>query len=229
MVDFSQFEKRVGVTFKDRRFLVTAFTHRSYLNENKNFGEHNERLEFLGDAVLELAVTDYFFRNYPKLNEGEMTSYRAGLVNYQTLGKLAMDIGMNEFMLLSYGESKDTGRARLVILANAFEALIGALYLDQGFDAAAAFIDKYLYPLIPAIIKNGKWTDSKSLFQEKAQDIVGVTPSYETVREIGPDHDKQFTVAVKLGSEIVAEGSGKSKQEAEQAAAKAGLEVKRWN
>ncbi len=229
MADFSRFEARIGVTFKDRRLLVAAFTHRSYLNENPAAGEHNERLEFLGDAVLELAVTNYLYRNYPKQNEGEMTSYRAALVNYQTLAKLAADIGMNEYMLLSYGESKDTGRARQVILANAIEALIGALYLDQGFDKAAEFVATHLYPLIPSIIKAGKWIDSKSLFQEKAQDAVGVTPVYETVREVGPDHDKQFTVAVKLGREVVAEGTGKSKQEAEQAAAENGLKKKGWN
>lgn len=228
MKDFSRCEAAIGVTFTDRRFLVTAFTHRSYLNENRSAGEHNERLEFLGDAVLELAVTDYLYRNYPKQNEGEMTSYRAALVNYQTLGKIAADLGMNEFLLLSYGESKDTGRARQVILANTFEALIGAIYLDQGFSAAAAFIEKHLYPLVPAIIKNGKWTDSKSLFQERAQEKVGVTPSYETVKEVGPDHDKQFTIAVKLGGDYVAEGVGKSKQEAEQAAAQAGLKKKGW-
>lgn len=228
MADFSEFEKRVGLIFKDRRLLVAAFTHRSYLNENPAAGEHNERLEFLGDAVLELAVTNYLYRNYPKQNEGEMTSYRAALVNYQTLSKVAADIGMNEYMLLSYGESKDTGRARQVILANAIEALIGALYLDQGFDKAAEFVANYLYPLVPSIIKAGKWIDSKSLFQEKAQDVVGVTPSYETVREVGPDHDKQFTVAVKLGREVVAEGVGKSKQEAEQSAAENALKKRGW-
>jgi ribonuclease-3 len=229
-MDFGVFEKRVGTVFKDKDILRTAFTHRSYLNENRTRGiEHNERLEFLGDAVLELVVTAYLFENYPEKNEGELTSYRSALVNAVTLAGVAEKLGMNEFLLLSRGEAKDTGRARQVILANTIEAFIGALYLDQGYDITKRFISRELFKLLDEIVKNRMWLDAKSHFQEKAQEIVGVTPNYETVREAGPDHDKHFTVAVFLGKEKVAEGEGKSKQEAEQMAAKSGLEAKRWD
>jgi ribonuclease-3 len=228
-MDFSAFEKKVGVTFKDKTLLRTAFTHRSYLNENRRSGmEHNERLEFLGDAVLELIVTEYLFAKYPEKNEGDLTSYRSALVNAVTLAGVAEGLGMNEHLLLSRGETKDTGRARQVILANAIEAYIGALYLDQGYEATKQFVAKYVFKLVDDIVSKKMWLDAKSHFQEKAQEVVGVTPSYETVKQIGPDHDKHFTVAVFLGKERVAEGSGKSKQEAEQSAAKAGLEAKNW-
>ena len=206
-----------------------AFTHRSYLNENRKSGmEHNERLEFLGDAVLELIVTEYLYGKYPEKNEGDLTAYRSALVNAVTLAGVAEGIGMNEHLLLSRGEAKDTGRARQVILANAIEAFIGALYLDQGYDATRHFVSRFIFKLIDDIVHKKMWLDAKSHFQEKAQEIAGVTPSYEVVREIGPDHDKQFTVAVFLGKERVAEGEGKSKQEAEQSAAKLGLEAKKW-
>jgi ribonuclease III len=228
MPDYALFEERIGVVFNERRLLMQAFTHRSYLNENKTFGEHNERLEFLGDAVLELIVTEFLYREYKSANEGQMTSYRSALVNYVTLAQVASELGMNEFLLLSYGESKDTGRARQVILANAFEALVGALYLDGGYDTAKEFVSVQLLPRTADIVKGGRWADAKSMFQEKAQDRVGITPSYVIVKEQGPDHDKCFTVAVKLGVESVAEGKGKSKQEAEQDAARAGLAKKKW-
>lgn len=227
--DFGEFEKKIGITFKDKDLLRTAFTHRSYLNENRTRGmEHNERLEFLGDAVLELIVTAYLYKKYPQHNEGELTSYRSALVNAVTLAGVAEKLGMNEFLLLSRGETKDTGRARQVILANTIEAFIGALYLDQGYDSAERFISRHLFNLIDEIVTKKMWLDAKSHFQEKAQEVVGVTPVYETVKEVGPDHDKKFTVAVFLGKERVAEGDGKSKQEAEQMAAKLGLEAKRW-
>jgi ribonuclease III len=228
-MDFSKFEKEIGVSFKDKGLLKTAFTHRSYLNENRSDKmEHNERLEFLGDAVLELAVTAYLFKKYPDKAEGVLTSYRSALVNANTLSIVAEGLGMNECLLLSRGEAKDTGRARQVILANTIEAFIGALYLDKGYEDVNKFIARVLLPLTDEIVTQRVWLDAKSHFQEKAQEIVGVTPSYETVKQIGPDHDKHFTFAVFLGKERVAEGEGKSKQEAEQSAAKAGLEAKHW-
>lgn len=228
-MDSTSFEKTIGVAFRNKDLLRTAFTHRSYLNENRRaVREHNERLEFLGDAVLELIVTEYLYAKYPEKDEGELTSYRSALVNAVTLAGVAESLGMNEHLLLSRGEAKDTGRARQVILANTIEAFIGALYLDQGYEAVKAFVSRHLFKLLDDIVAKKTWLDAKSHFQEKAQEIVGVTPSYETVREVGPDHDKKFLVAVFLGKERVAEGEGKSKQEAEQQAAKSGLQAKGW-
>lgn len=228
-MDFSAFEKKINILFNDKTLLRTAFTHRSYLNENRSgTTEHNERLEFLGDAVLELIVTEYLFGKYPEKPEGDLTSYRSALVNANTLSEVARKLGMNNYMLLSRGEAKDTGRARQIILANAIEAFIGALYLDQGYEAAQAFISKELFPLTDEIVEKRIWLDAKSHFQEKAQEFVGITPNYETIKETGPDHDRHFTVAVMLGKEKVAEGDGKSKQEAEQSAAQEGLKVKGW-
>ncbi len=227
--DFNNFEKRIGVTFINKELLKTAFTHRSYLNENrKGNAEHNERLEFLGDAVLELVVTEYLFAKYPEQNEGDLTSYRSALVNANTLSGVAEGLGMNDYLLLSRGEAKDTGRARQVILANTIEAFIGALFQDGGYEAVKKFVATHLFPLTDEIVSKKSWLDPKSHFQERAQEIASVTPSYETVKEVGPDHDKHFTVAVFLGKEKVAVGEGKSKQEAEQDAAKLGLEVKNW-
>ncbi len=229
-MDFPSFEKKIGIVFRDKDLLRTSFTHRSYLNENRRPGmEHNERLEFLGDAVLELVVTEYLFGKYPGKNEGDLTAYRSALVNAVTLGGVAEGLGMNDFLLLSRGEAKDIGRARQVILANTIEAFIGALYLDQGYDAVRQFVSRYLFPLLDEIVKKRTWLDAKSHFQEKAQEVVGVTPSYETVKEEGPDHDKKFTVAVFLGKDKIAEGDGKSKQEAEQQAALQGLTSKNWS
>ena len=229
-MDFSKFEKLAGVAFKNKDLLKQAFIHRSYINENKKVGlEHNERLEFLGDAVLELIVTEYLYRTYPKHNEGEMTSYRSALVNAVTLSKVASDLGMNDFLLLSRGEAKDEGRARQFILANTFEAFVGALFLDQGYEAAEKFVAGILFPLTQDIVKEGKWIDAKSLFQERAQEVAAVTPSYKTLREEGPDHDKRFTVGVFLGTDKIAEGEGKSKQDAEQEAARAALAARKWH
>ena len=229
-MNFSEFEKNIGVNFLDRALLKQAFTHRSYLNENRKTNlEHNERLEFLGDAVLELIVTAHLYEKYPTYNEGEMTSLRSALVNANTMAEVASKIKMNDFMLLSRGEAKDVGRARQYILANAIEALIGAIFLDQGYQTAEKFVGEQLFPLLPKIIKEGFWLDAKSRFQEKSQEIAGTTPSYESLKETGPDHDKHFTIGVFLGKEKVAEGEGKSKQDAEQAAARAGLQAKNWN
>jgi len=230
MIDFSKFEKKTKVSFKDKGLLKQAFVHRSYLNENPNLGiDHNERLEFLGDAVLELSVTDYLYKKYPDKTEGDLTSYRAALVNSDTISEAASKLGMNDYLLLSKGEAKDVGKARQYILANVFESFVGALYLDQGYDAADEFIASCLFGKIDTIIKKGLFKDSKSLIQEKAQEHAGVTPSYRVIKEFGPDHDKMFTVGIYFGDELIAEGGGKSKQEAEQKAAHAALSKKRWS
>jgi ribonuclease III len=227
--DFSAFEKKAGLEFKDKELLRQAFIHRSYINENKgSIIADNERLEFLGDAVLELVSTDYLFRKYTDKPEGELTAYRSALVNAVTLAKVATDIGMNDFLFLSHGESRDTGRARQYILADAIEALIGAIYLDRGYDAAKEFIEKNVLYLIEDVVSNKTWLDAKSYFQEAAQERAGITPLYKTIRESGPDHDKQFTVGVFLGGEMIGSGEGKSKQEAEQDAARKALEEKGW-
>lgn len=224
-----KFEKILGFEFKDKGLLKLAFTHRSYLNENRGkVFEHNERLEFLGDAVLELVTTEFLFAKYPKKPEGDLTAFRSALVNAITLSDLASKLGMNDFLLLSKGESKDTGRARQYILANTFEAVVGAIYLDGGYDVAKKFIADNLFPLTDEIVQTKSWLDAKSHFQEKAQEVVSITPVYKTLEEVGPDHDKKFIVGVFLGDEKVAEGEGKSKQDAEQVAAKNGLEVKGW-
>ena len=226
---WGKFEEEIGVSFKNKDLLTQAFIHRSFLNENPSKGlEHNERLEFLGDAVLELAVTDFLYREYPESPEGELTSYRAALVNANTIAEVAQEIDMNEYMYLSRGEAKDTGKARLYILANAFEALIGAMYLDQGYVATEGFIERFLYNRVKDVVKKKLWRDSKSLVQEKAQEHLGVTPAYKVIRESGPDHDKHFTIGIFFGADKIAEGKGHSKQEAEQDAARAAVEVKKW-
>lgn len=228
-MDFSKFEDSLSIFFKDKSLLQKAFTHRSYINENRRGAlEHNERLEFLGDAVLELVATHFLYNKYPDKNEGDLTSYRSALVNAVTLSDVAQKLGMNEFLLLSRGEAKDTGRARQFILANTMEAFIGALFLDSGYDVADSFIKKHILSLIDDIVAKKSWLDAKSFFQEKAQEIDGVTPTYTVLGESGPDHDKHFTVAVAIGREQVASGDGKSKQEAEQEAARKGLEAKGW-
>lgn len=227
--DLSKLESIIGVEFSDKQTLLSAVTHRSFLNENRTAEqEHNERLEFLGDAVLELIITDYLFSKYPDKPEGDLTSVRAALVNTNTLAEASTKLGVNEFLLLSKGESKDTGRARQYILANAFEAITGAIYLDQGYPKARDFIAKCLFDLTDEIVAKRLWQDAKSRFQEMSQEHAGVTPSYKTVKEEGPDHNREFTVGVYLKDKLIAEGSGKAKQEAEQEAALKGLKVKGW-
>lgn len=229
MADFSVFEKRIGHDFRNKSLLETAFTHRSYLNENRTAGkEHNERLEFLGDAVLELVVTEFLFAKYPGKPEGDLTAYRAALVNTQSISDAAQKLGMNDFLLLSRGEAKDTGRARNIILANAFEALIGALYLDQGYVPAKDFIAKQLFHKTDDVVARRLWQDAKSRFQELSQEKYGITPNYQLIDQSGPDHDKRFVVGAFIGNEKVATGEGRSKQEAEQAAADKALAAKGW-
>jgi len=227
--DFKKLKENLEIKFKDENLLKQAFVHRSYLNENPAFElGHNERLEYLGDAVLELAVTDYLYKNYPALAEGEMTNLRAALVNSQMLSQIADRLGFNDFLYLSKGESKELGRGRQYILANTFEAFIGALYLDQSYGASEKFIIHNLIPELKDIIDKKLWRDHKSLFQEAAQERVGITPNYEVLSESGPDHDKNFKVGVYLGKELVAQGDGSSKNEAQQRAADNALKLKNW-
>src|SRR3990167_961511 len=215
--DFSAFEKSAGVDFKNKKLLAEAFTHRSYLNENPSPElRHNERLEFLGDAVLELAVTEVLFKKFPASAEGDLAPLRAALVNAVMLSEIAGGLDFNSYLLLSRGEAKDLGRARQFILANAFEALVGALYLDRGYGAAKVLIKKL-------------FRDAKSLFQERAQEQAGVTPTYEVLKEWGPDHDKHFVVGAYLGKELAGEGEGPSKQEAQQNAAERALKLRGWD
>jgi len=223
-----ELQKKIGIEFKNTDILLQALTHRSYLNENTSWPlEHNERLEFLGDAVLELVVTDHLYKNYPQ-PEGELTNWRAAIVNAVILSKICGKFDLNDYILLSRGEAKDTGRARQFILANAIEALIGAIYLDQGYAMAEKFVDKFVIVELPTIIEQKAYRDSKSRLQEEAQDKVGITPTYEVLKEWGPDHARNFEVGVFLGSELVGQGSGLSKQEAQQMAAEDALKKKGW-
>jgi ribonuclease III len=228
MSTFIHYAEALGLTFDDIAIFEEALTHRSYLNENKHSKAHNERLEFLGDAVLELAVTHFLYLKFPNKPEGDLTAYRAALVNTNSLAETAQILKLNDMLLLSKGEAKDTGRARQIILANAFEAVLGSIYLDQGYLRAELFLQEHLYGKIDAILRNRAWQDAKSKFQEVAQEKKGVTPSYTTLKQSGPDHDKVFTVGVFLGVDEIARGDGPSKQEAEQIAAQKALEKTGW-
>lgn len=230
MKDFSILEKKLELNFENKDLLMQAFTHRSYLNENPDFKlEHNERLEFLGDAVIELIVTEHLYKEYPEKPEGDLTNWRAALVNAKMLTSVAEELGFNDFLLLSRGETKEVGKARAYILANTFEALLGALYLDSGYKPCDEFIKKYLLKKLAEIIKDGSYKDLKSKFQEELQERVSITPNYKVMKELGPDHEKKFVVGVFLGSELIAEGEGSSKQEAEESAAELALDVKKWD
>jgi len=227
--NFEQLEKKLNISFNDKTLLEQAFCHRSYLNENPGFKlRNNERLEFLGDAVLELIVTEYLFANY-KNPEGELTNWRAALVNAQSLSETASVLGFDNYLLLSRGEAKDTGKARQYILADTFEAFLGALYLDQGFEVSRKFIESNVVVKLDQILKEGSHKDSKSRFQEEAQERVRITPTYRVLKESGPDHVKHFVIGVFLGQELVAEGEGTSKQEGEEEAARIALETKGWD
>jgi ribonuclease-3 len=222
-------EKILQHDFSNKGFITSAITHRSYLNEHREADwEHNERLEFLGDAVLELVVTRFLFDKYPEKPEGELTAVRAALVNTVSLSAASERLKVDPFLLMSKGESKDTGRARAYILANAFEAFVGALYLDAGYDRAAQFIAENLFAKTEEIVEKRLWQDPKSRFQELAQEHYSVTPTYETLHTDGPDHDRTFTIGVFLKRDKVAEGTGRSKQEAEQAAAEMAIAAKGW-
>jgi ribonuclease III len=227
----NELAERLGVSFRNIEILQQAVTHRSYLNEHREYKlPHNERLEFLGDAVLELIVTEFLFQNYPN-PEGELTNWRAALVNGEMLARISKKLEVEKFLLMSKGEEKDRGRARQYILANAFEAIVGAIYIDQsenGYAEAKKFIEKNVLSELNDIIANKTYLDPKSRFQEAAQEKVGVTPSYRVLEESGPDHNKKFIVGVYLDAELVAEGEGSSKQEAQREAASRALEVKSW-
>jgi ribonuclease-3 len=225
-----EFAKLIEVDFKNIKTLENAFIHRSFINESQKSGlEHNERLEFLGDAVLELVVTDFLFDKFKNKQEGELTAHRAALVNAVTLSEVATSLGINEYLMLSKGEAKDVGRARQNILADAYEAIIGAIYLEHGYDTAQRFIKKFLLSKTDEVVSRGLLKDAKSKVQEKSQEIFGVTPKYKVQKETGPDHDKKFIVGIFFASEKIAEGEGKSKQEAEQVAAQNALVNKNWN
>lgn len=230
MIELSSFEEKNKLNFKNKDLLKQAFVHRSYINENPGIGiHHNERLEFLGDAVLELVTTEELYRRYPDKSEGELTAIRAAMVNTNSISETASRLGANEYLLLSKGEARDTGKAREYILANTYEAIIGAIYLDKGYDEAERFIEESLFKKIEEIVSKKLWRDAKSLVQEKSQEILGVTPRYEVLEESGPDHDKNFIIGIFFGVNLIGKGGGKSKQEAEQAAAKAALKVKNWS
>ena len=221
---YQEFARDVlGFEFENIDLLITAFTHRSYVNEHrKSVSEHNERLEFLGDAVLELAVTDSLFRNHSE-QEGILTSWRAALVRTESIGDAGNKLGYEPLMRMSKGEKQGSERARMQILANAFEALIGAIYLERGYEDANAFIQKNIYSKLEGIIAEGSWRDPKSHLQEVMQRKDGVTPRYVVIEEVGPDHDKVFTLGVYSGDRLVSQGTGPSKQHAQQEAAKAAL------
>jgi ribonuclease III len=225
----AEFKQLNNVTFDNDALLEQAFIHRSFINENPRSGfQHNERLEFLGDAVLELVVTEYLYATYPHHSEGDLTAYRSALVNAVTLGKVAEHLYINDVLKLSKGEAKDISRARSSILADAYEAFIGALYLDQGYDAVKAFISRTVLIKTEDIVKQGLYKDAKSFVQEKAQELYNTTPFYKVLGEEGPDHDKRFRAGIYFGEELISEGEGKSKQEAETMAARNALLKKGW-
>lgn len=228
-MNIDEFKQKNNITFTNNALLEQAFIHRSFINENPRTGlVHNERLEFLGDAVLELIVTEYLYSKYPHQNEGDLTAYRSALVNAVTLGELASDLGFNDMMKLSKGEAKDVHRARSSILADAYEAFVGALYLDQGYTNVKTFISETLLGKTEDIIRKGLYKDAKSYVQEKAQELYSFTPSYKVLSEEGPDHDKIFLIGIYFGENEIAKGQGKSKQEAETSAARAALIAKGW-
>lgn len=230
MKNFSKLEKVIGIEFKNIDLLKQSVVHRSYLNEHPEFElAHNERLEFLGDAVLEIIVTENLFKRFPDTPEGDLTNWRASLVNSKMLSEIAQEIGLEDYLYLSKGENKDkNSKARQYILANAVEALIGAVYLDRGIGAAKKFVEAGIIVKLDNILENKLYLDSKSKFQEKAQEVFKTTPYYKVLKETGPDHAKNFEVGLYLADELVARGKGSSKQEAQMNAAKKGIKKKGW-
>lgn len=222
MKDFTKLQKKIGTDFKDEQLLINAFIHRSYLNENSDYAQHNERLEFLGDAVLELVTTEFLYQNYPN-PEGDLTNWRSALVKTETISDVSKSLGFEDYLFLSRGESKSKGRARQLILANCFEAVIGATYLDRGYDEAKKFITKHLLKLLPEIIEKKLYVDAKSQLQEIAQRNESITPRYDVLSETGPDHKRVFKIGVFLNDKKIGEGEGASKQLAQQEAAEDAL------
>ena len=227
MINLDSLENKIGFKFNDINLLKEAMTHRSYINENPSWKlPHNERLEFLGDAVLELAVTENLFQRFPEEPEGQLTSIRAALVNYQMLAQVARSVDLENYLLLSRGEKKDVGRAREVILANAMEAVIGAAYLDKNYSEAKKIIDDFVVePNLKKIIDKELYRDPKSHLQEIVQEKFKTTPTYRVLEEWGPDHKKIFKIGVFFGDKLIAEGEGYSKQESEVEAARAALKT----
>jgi len=229
-MELESLEKQLNISFKNKELLEQAFIHRSYLNENRDFHlAHNERLEFLGDAVLELVVTEHLFTEHPDKPEGDLTAWRAALVNTKMLASIGHELDFNSHLLLSRGEAKEEGKARDYILANTVEAFIGSLYLDQGLKNAEKFIITYILSKLPQVLEDKLFLDAKSHFQEMAQEKVAITPVYNVLKDWGPDHAKNFRIGVYLGSELAGEGEGSSKQEAEQDAATNALKNKHWD
>lgn len=224
-MDLSQLENKLSVKFANPAIYEQAFTHRSYLNEHAESTVHNERLEFLGDAVVELIVTRYLYDKFPEKPEGELTNLRAALVRRNTLSIIGEELGFESLMRLSKGEAKNSGKAKGVILSNATEAFVGALYLDLGLPAVEKFLDQCLLPKLDQIVEEESHIDAKSSFQEKIQEREGITPHYKTEQVTGPDHDRHFVVGVYVGENLVARGEGSSKREAEMAAATKALET----
>jgi ribonuclease-3 len=223
-MELGKLEKKLGLSFKDEDLLTEALTHRSYLNEFPDWRlPHNERLEYLGDAVLELIVSEELFQKFPKYPEGQLTVLRAALVNYQTMAKIAEEVGLEDFILMSRGERKDTGKAREVILANAIEAVIGAMYLDQGLEKTRSFVKKFVMVHLDEVLKTRSYRDAKSELQEKIQETMRLTPNYKMIEESGPAHRRVFKMGVYFGDKLITEGEGASKQEAELEAAKNAL------
>lgn len=222
-------EKEIRIKFKNRTLLETALIHKSYINEHRSEGrKHNERMEFLGDAVLELVTTDFLFATFPASGEGELTTFRSALVKGKHLSEVARTLGLGEYLLLSHGEEKSGGREKNYILANTLEALIGAIYLDRGFEVAHKFIDRFILTNLGDILQKGLHVDAKSRFQELSQERLSTTPNYRVMSEEGPDHNKTFEIGAFVGEEEVARGKGSSKQKAEEAAATSALAVKKW-
>lgn len=228
--DFSRLEEKTGVTFNDRNLLEQAVVHRSYLNENPTFHlGNNERLEFLGDAVLEIIVTEYLFHTFPDKGEGELTNYRASLVNTHLLAMVAQEIELEKFLYLSKGEAKDRNeKAKRSIFADTIEAIVGAIYLDQGKQAAEGFIQEKIIKKLDYILENKLYLDPKSKFQEQSQEKYGITPHYKVLEETGPDHDKTFKIGLYLGDRLVSTATGASKQEAQLNAAEEALKKENW-
>lgn len=226
---YEDLEKKINIVFTNRNLLDTAFVHKSYINEHRDKkNDHNERLEFLGDAVLELVVTEFLFKNYPSKGEGILTNWRAALVKGKHLAEIAQKLDLGIYLYLSRGEERSGGRKKNYILANTLESLIGAIYLDKDYKAAHQFIDEHILKQLGGILEQGLHIDAKSRFQEICQEVLGVTPEYRLLKDEGPDHNKSFIMGAYIGEELIAEGAGSSKQKAEQEAATAALKVKKW-
>lgn len=227
---YLKLEKKIGISFKDYSLLDNAFVHKSYVNEHPELKSlDNERLEFLGDAVLELVVTEYLFKNFPSKGEGILTNWRSALVKGKHLAEIALELDLGAYLYLSRGEERSGGRRKNYILANTLEAFIGALYLDKDYLACHRFIYSFIIKELSSILEQGLHLDSKSRLQEISQDKLGITPEYKTIGEEGPDHSKIFTMGVYIGDEFIGEGKGSSKQKAEQSAAEVGLKNKNWD